>query len=175
MSFFLDLFREIYGQLRQAPPPSYDPAVEHFELRSRYSPREGLGLITDLYNEVQSLDGQIEEQRQLSRSSQVGGIDREIARSRMRDLNAQRANRIGIARQIEKRIVPSAIEDHGDFVDKEESPRIDYIETHYIDKVFNSQMTLDDALNRIATIGIGLQPDEKQHILDHIQEYFGAQ
>jgi hypothetical protein len=147
---------------------TYDPRVEPFRMKKTYTPTEGTRLIVNLYNEVERLDQEIDEQRRLSRESPGGYIEQEVARSRMRDMNAQRANRIGIAREIEKRI-RAWDQEHDELVDQERSPRIDYIEMFYIDAILQGRESLEIFEMKIRLIH-SLSRKEQTHIINHVRQ-----
>ena len=172
MSFFRDLIYSLYGRLRGVVRRFYDPAVKPVRLKSSYRPTEGLGVITDMYGEVERLDAEIEQQRQLSRSPEVSSIDRLVARARMRDLNAQRANRISIAREVEKRILPSLEDEHDELLAAEESPRLDYIENYYRHQINSGRMTLEQVEVTLTEHHRGVNGAEWEHITEHLREEY---
>jgi hypothetical protein len=156
----------------------YDPAVERFRMKREYRPREGERLIAGLYLEVERLDGEIEYQRQLSRSPMVPAIERMVARETMRFMNAQRANRISIAREIERRIV-SVAEDHPDVID-EEDYGAGYIESFYRRKLLQGRETLSSITDLISSIyadpehgrGKPMSRVQRDHVISHLWEEF---
>ncbi len=167
MSFWRWLFQKITGR--------YDPAVEKFRMRRSYFPIEGERLITGLYQEVERLDQEIETQRLRSKDVRLPAIDQQVARAYMRNLNAQRANRIGIARQIENRIVGFG-DEHDDVLDEESgSPRLEYIENFYYNALLDGRETIDSVNVKIHQMRQrSLLPRWKNHIVNHLTEMLAS-
>ena len=151
-----------------SPARMYDPRVEPFRMKKTYTPTEGTRIIVDMYAQVQRLDREIEEQRQRSKTVGIGYVEQQVARTTMRALNAQRTNRIGIAREVEKRIRAWELE-HEELVDQERSPRIDYIEMFYIDAILGGRERLEVFEMKIRLIH-SLSRKEQTHIINHVRQ-----